>query len=71
VVCDDSAPPELAQPGVGEVATPRDPASLADACRRAFALVREPGIEARCRAAAAPYDWDTGVAPAVEQLYTG
>jgi phosphatidylinositol alpha-mannosyltransferase len=71
VVCDHAAPPELAQPGVGVVAPPRDPAALADACRRAFDLVREPGIEQRCRAAAAPYDWDTGVAPAVEALYTG
>jgi glycosyltransferase involved in cell wall biosynthesis len=71
VVCDDSAPPELVKPGVGALATPRDPVSLAEACRQALALAREPGIAERCRAAAAPYDWDTSVAPAVEALYQG
>jgi phosphatidylinositol alpha-mannosyltransferase len=69
VVCNDSAPPELATPGVGEVGEPRDPASLADACRRAFALACEPGIEQRCREAAAAFDWDAQIAPAVEALY--
>jgi phosphatidylinositol alpha-mannosyltransferase len=69
VVCDDSAPPELAQPGVGEVAAPRDPASLAAACDRALDLVQQEGIQGRCRAAAEPYDWDRSVAPMVEALY--
>ena len=71
VVCDDSAPPELAQPGVGEIAAPRDPGSLAAACERAFELVQQEGIEGRCRAAAEPYDWDSSIAPAVEALYRG
>jgi phosphatidylinositol alpha-mannosyltransferase len=69
VVCDHSAPPELVQPGTGAIARPRDPASLAEACAQALARSREPGIEARCRAAAEPYDWDTRIAPAVEALY--
>jgi glycosyltransferase involved in cell wall biosynthesis len=69
VVCDDAAPPELARPGVGEIAAPRDPVSLAQACERALDLAVQDGIEERCRAAAVPYDWDTRIAPAVEALY--
>ena len=69
VVADDAAPPELAQPGVGEVARLDDPASLADALRRAFDLASDPATPERCRGAAAGYDWDEGIAPLLESLY--
>jgi glycosyltransferase involved in cell wall biosynthesis len=69
VVSNDAAGPQLATPGVGVLVQPQDPAALADACLRALALARESDIRQRCRAAAEPYDWDTGVAPAVEALY--
>ena len=65
-----SAPQELVLEGVtGELCPPGDPIALADACRRALALARSPGIAARCRASADPYDWDRGLAPRCERLY--
>jgi hypothetical protein len=57
--------------GTGALAAPEDPVSLADACRRALALSRERDIAERCRAAAAPYDWDSALAPRMEALYEG
>ncbi len=70
VTTTDSAPKELVSAGVtGELCTPGDPRSLADACLRAFALTRSAGIAERCRASAEPYDWDRGIAPLCEQLY--
>ena len=64
------APQELVRPGVtGELCPPEDPAALAAACLRAFALAREPGTVAACRAAAEPFDWDGGLAPLCERLY--
>ncbi|MEJ7582558.1 MAG: glycosyltransferase family 4 protein [Acidimicrobiales bacterium] len=71
VAVDHSALPELVAPGIGELAAPEDPASLADACRRALRLAREPGIADRCRAAAEPHDWVLAVAPRIEALYEG
>jgi phosphatidylinositol alpha-mannosyltransferase len=64
------APQELVQPGVtGELSQPEDPQSLAQACLRAFALAGDPATAAACRAAAQPFDWDTGLAPLCERLY--
>jgi alpha-1,6-mannosyltransferase len=76
VVADHSSLPELAQPGIGVVAAigevkPGNPEALATACARGLALSREDAIRERCRAAAEPYDWDGGIAPAVESLYLG
>jgi glycosyltransferase involved in cell wall biosynthesis len=71
VAADHSALPELVTPETGALAEPEDPHSLADACRRALALARAPSVSERCRRAAEPYDWDTGVAPRAEALYEG
>jgi rhamnosyl/mannosyltransferase len=71
VAADHSALPELVAPGTGVLSPPEDPGSLAEACRRALELTREPGITERCRAAAAPYDWDTALAPHMEAVYEG
>jgi hypothetical protein len=38
---------------------------------RAFELARRPETVAACRASAEPYDWDLGLAPLCERLYTG
>ena len=66
-----SAPQELVQVGVtGELCDPDDPAGLAAACLRAFELTRGPATAAACRASAEPYDWDLGLAPLCERLYT-
>ncbi len=70
VVLDDAAPPELVTPGTGAVARPGDPASLAEALGAALALASEPATAGRCRAAAAAFDWDTGIAPRLEHLYS-
>jgi glycosyltransferase involved in cell wall biosynthesis len=67
-----SAPKDLVDPGVtGELCEPEDPESLAQACLRAFRLARDPGTTAACRESAGPYDWDRGLAPLCERLYTG
>jgi glycosyltransferase involved in cell wall biosynthesis len=65
-----SAPQELVQAGVtGELCPPHDPAALAAACLRGFALARAPGIAERCRDTAQAYDWDGALAPLCERLY--
>jgi len=64
------APQELVTVGVtGETCPPLDPAALADACLRGFALARDPDTASRCRASAEPFDWDLGLAPLCERLY--
>jgi phosphatidylinositol alpha-mannosyltransferase len=68
---DHASLPELVQPGVGALARPDDPVSLAEACLAALELAREPDIAARCRHAAEPYDWDRAVAPHLLRLYQG
>jgi glycosyltransferase involved in cell wall biosynthesis len=66
-----SAPQELVDVGVtGELCAPEDPPALAAACRRGLALARRPQTAAACRASAEPYDWDRGLAPLCERLYT-
>lgn len=71
VVADDSAPPELVEPGAGVVCRPGDVASLADALEAAIVLARTPATAARCRSVAMAYDWDAGIAPMLEGLYQG
>lgn len=67
-----SAPQELVTPGVtGELSAPGAASELAAACLRALALARRPQIAQTCRAAAAPYDWERGIAPRYEALYAG
>lgn len=66
-----SAPKEVVEVGVtGELCEPEDPADLARACLRAIELARRPGTVEACRASAEPYDWDRGLAPLVERLYS-
>jgi len=66
-----SAPQDLVDAGVtGELSAPGDPVSLAQACLRALALARRPETAPACRASAQPYDWDSGLAPLCERLYT-
>jgi glycosyltransferase involved in cell wall biosynthesis len=65
-----AAPKELVDEGVtGELCEPDDPAGLAAACLRGFALARRPETAAACRASAEPYDWDRGLAPLCVGLY--
>jgi glycosyltransferase involved in cell wall biosynthesis len=71
VAADHGGPPELVTPETGALAAPEDPGSLAEACRRALELSRQPRIVDRCRAAAAPYDWDSELAPRMEAIYEG
>jgi glycosyltransferase involved in cell wall biosynthesis len=71
VATTDGAPKELVDPGVtGELSAPRDPQSLAEACLRGFELARRRATVAACRAAAEPFDWDRGIAPLCERLYS-
>lgn len=65
-----SASPERVVPGSGLLAAPDDPVSLADACLKALELTHAPGIIDRCRAAAAPYDWDAQIAM-YQRIYDG
>jgi len=48
-----------------------DARSLAAALLRAIELARHPAPVDACRGSAAPYDWDTGLAPLLERLYAG
>ncbi len=67
-----SAPQDLVDEGItGELSVPGDAASLAQACLRGFALARRAETVSACRASAEPYDWDGGLAPLCERLYTG
>lgn len=70
VVADDSAPPELVGPKTGAICTPGDAASLAVALDAALELAQDSETADRCRAVAAAYDWDEGIAPLLEALYT-
>lgn len=64
-----AAAPERVTPGVGFTCEPGDVRGLADACLAALELSQEPGVVDRCRAAAEPYDWASGIAPRLEALY--
>jgi glycosyltransferase involved in cell wall biosynthesis len=66
------APPELVTQGVtGEVCRPNDPEDLARALLGAFDLARRAETVEACRASAERFDWDRGIAPACERLYSG
>lgn len=70
VVSTHGAPQELVDPGrTGELCEPHDVEGFAAACRRAFALARDPATVDACRASAARFDWDDAVAPLCEGLY--
>jgi glycosyltransferase involved in cell wall biosynthesis len=69
VTTDHGAPQELVTPTTGAVGRAGDPESLADALGRALELARDPLTVKACRATAEPYDWDTGIAPLLEELY--
>jgi len=72
VTTTDGAPQELVRAGVtGELCAPKDPGSLADACLRGFELARRAETVSACRASAEPFDWDLGLAPLCERLYSG
>ena len=59
---DSGATSELLGPdGVGALAEPGNPESLADAIARAVALAPDPATADRCRTVALRYDWDAVV----------
>jgi phosphatidylinositol alpha-mannosyltransferase len=70
-VADHGAPQEVVTPEVGAIARVRDPESLADALATCLDLARQPETASRCRARAAAFDWDDGIAPLLEGLYSG
>ena len=70
VVVDDAAPPSLVTPATGASARPHDPASLAEALRTGLALARDPQTAEACRSFALGYDWQDGIAPLLEDLYS-
>jgi phosphatidylinositol alpha-mannosyltransferase len=70
VVTNDAAPQELVRPGTGVVCEPADPSSLAKALLEATELATRDETVERCRRSAADYDWDEGLAPRLEAIYT-
>jgi phosphatidylinositol alpha-mannosyltransferase len=68
-VLDDAAPPELVTPSIGTIATPGDPASLAEALKGALDLAVQPQTIENCRSFARRFDWESAVAPLLEKLY--
>jgi len=70
VTLNDAGPAELVTPGVGATAA-STPGALAEAIDRALELAAEPETVDRCRAAAEPHDWKTGVIPRLERIYCG
>lgn len=71
VTSDHAAPQELVHEGAGTIGAHDSAASIAEACVAAIDLARDPATAGRCRAVAAPYDWDTGLAPLFERFYAG
>jgi phosphatidylinositol alpha-mannosyltransferase len=69
VTTDDGAPQELVTSTTGAVARAGDAGSLADALERALLLAEDPATAGACRRSAEPYDWDTAIAPLLEELY--
>jgi glycosyltransferase involved in cell wall biosynthesis len=67
-----SALPELVAPGVtGALCEPDDDASVAEALAHALALAPLPSTVEACRSSVMRFDWRTGIAPALERIYTG
>ena len=70
VVLNDAAPPQLVTPKTGAIAEPDNPVSLAAALRQGLDLGARPETARHCRDYATQFDWDTGIAPLLERLYT-
>lgn len=71
VTTSHAAPKEVVDSGLtGELCEPGDPADLAAALLRGLQLARRPGTVEACRASAERFDWDRGLAPLVERLYS-
>ena len=68
VTLNEGGASEMVRDGVGARAD-ATPAGLADAIERVLALAEDPATAERCRAAAEPYDWRTGIIPRLEQIY--
>lgn len=72
VTTTEGAPQELVDEGrTGSLCKPGDEADLARACVQSLQLARRPETVERCRESAGRYDWDGGLAPLVERVYTG
>ncbi len=72
VTTTEGAPQELVEPGVnGELTSPGDVEGLAAALVRALRLARDPGTVDACRSSSERFDWDRGIAPLAERLYSG
>jgi glycosyltransferase involved in cell wall biosynthesis len=72
VALDEGGPREIVTPGIGALAGAEAPtaASVAEACRIAIDLAREPDIAERCRAAAMQWDWRASILPQMERIYS-
>lgn len=70
VTLDQGAPAELVEPGTGARARGVEAEHLAEACVATLELARRRDTTERCRAAAAPHDWDRMV-PRFEEVYFG
>ncbi len=72
VTTTQGAPQELVEEGVtGSLCKPGDPEDLARACVQSIQLARRPETTEACRRSAERFDWDRGIAPLVECLYSG
>jgi hypothetical protein len=59
----------MVTPATGALAQPGDASSIAAALLAALELARKPETRDACREFAIPYDWRTGLAPSLEELY--
>jgi glycosyltransferase involved in cell wall biosynthesis len=69
VVLDDGLGPSLLVTAGTGVRCEESGASVAQACREAIELARNPETAERCKAQAADYDWDTVVTPMIIETY--
>ncbi len=69
VATTSAAAPEMVTPATGALAEPGDASSIARALLTAIDLARRPETRDACREFAVPYDWRTGLAPRLEELY--
>lgn len=69
VVCNSGNPPSMVTPETGVVADEYDAMSLATALDRGLDLSGRDGTPEACRNSAARYDWDSVIAPLLEDLY--
>ncbi|HLW16274.1 MAG TPA: glycosyltransferase family 4 protein [Actinomycetota bacterium] len=68
VTLDHGGASEMVRPGVGARAQ-ATAGALADAIEKALSLAEQRETADRCRAAAEPYDWRTGIVPRLERIY--